>query len=72
MVYGILPFSFLFHPLGHKDQRIPYLGDPDLYALNLSGTSTYVEYRYFLPYWIQKTDWLIHLFRVQNDVTAQL
>ena len=72
MVYGILPFSFLFHPLGHKDQRIPSAGDPDLYALNLSSTNTYVEYRYFLRYWIRVSDWLNRNLLCKNDVTAQL
>ena len=40
MVYGILPFSFLFHPLGHKDQRIPILSWDVGNALGLSGKHT--------------------------------
>ena len=58
MVYGILPFSFLFHPLGHKDQRIPVPGDPEVYALNPSSTSTYVGYGLTLPSLIRIDDWL--------------
>ena len=36
-------------------------GDPDLYALNLSSTSTYVQYRYCLPRMIRISDWLNHI-----------